>query len=412
MTLPTTTVKIAFDLAAAGNGDFFTLNDAVKGVLGGTVYTLAGDVLVDVTDDVRSVSVTRGRSRELERFNAGQASVVLNNRHRWFDPTVGTAVSPYSGSILPRKAVVIESGGEQIFAGQVEDWALDYDLSGDSTATMQAADGFALLAGQQLTAGTTTSQLSGARINAILSRPEVAWSDGRRDIDTGSATIQADTIEDNTNALAYLQRVEQAEFGALFIDRSGVLAFRERSANQEPSDSLAFADDGATDAIPFSSVELEYGTESLYNSVTVTRANGGTVTAEQLDSQTNYGISTLSVSDLLLNSDTDAQDLADYLVGRYATPELRVNSVTVDMHSINTEQQQRVLELELFTFVKVRYTPNGIGDPIDVAVSIDSIKHDVSATNHRVTFEFSETLSAFVLDSQNYGVLDSNILGF
>ena len=412
MSLPATTVKIAFDLAAAGNGDFFTLSDTVKGVLGGTVYTLAGDVLVDVTDDVRSVSVTRGRSRELERFNAGQASVVLNNQHRWYDPTVGTAISPYSGSILPRKQVVIESAGEQVFAGQVEDWALDYDLSGDATATVQAADGFALLAGQQLTAGTTTSQLSGARVNAILSRPEVAWPDGRRDIDTGSATIQADTLADNTNVLQYLQRIEQAEFGALFIDRYGVLAFRERSGNQEPSGSLAFADDGAVDAIPFSSIELEYGTESLYNDVTITRANGGTVTASGTASQATYGISALSISDILLNTDDAAQDLADFLVGRYGVPELRVNSVTVDLAGLTEAQQAAVLALDLFDFVRVRYTPNGIGDAISAAVSIDSIKHDMNPANHRVTFTFSETLSAFVLDSNDYGVLDTNILGF
>ena len=81
-----TTVKIAFDLNAAGQGNFFTLDDPVKGVLGGTAtdYPLAGDILTDVTADVRAVRVRRGRSNILERFQAGAADVTLDNRDRYY----------------------------------------------------------------------------------------------------------------------------------------------------------------------------------------------------------------------------------------------------------------------------------------------------------------------------------------
>jgi hypothetical protein len=80
-------VELAVDLAANGIGDYFTLDDSTKGILGGTVYKLAGDVLVDLTSYVRSVQVRRGRSRVLERFQPGIAEVVLDNRGRDFDPT-------------------------------------------------------------------------------------------------------------------------------------------------------------------------------------------------------------------------------------------------------------------------------------------------------------------------------------
>ena len=66
MANPAVTVKIAFDLNAAGQGDFLTLNDPVKGELGNASYPLAGDVLTDVTSDVRSVRIRRGRSNELD----------------------------------------------------------------------------------------------------------------------------------------------------------------------------------------------------------------------------------------------------------------------------------------------------------------------------------------------------------
>jgi hypothetical protein len=84
------TVEIAFDLTLAGAGELFTLGDTVQGVIGGTAFPLAGDVLTDVTDDVRSVSIKRGRSRELDRFTAGQAQVVVDNRNRDYDPSYKT----------------------------------------------------------------------------------------------------------------------------------------------------------------------------------------------------------------------------------------------------------------------------------------------------------------------------------
>ena len=59
MPRPDTRVSIAFDLAAGGAGDFFTLDDPVQGLLNGTAFKLAGDILEDVTADVRAVTVRR-----------------------------------------------------------------------------------------------------------------------------------------------------------------------------------------------------------------------------------------------------------------------------------------------------------------------------------------------------------------
>jgi hypothetical protein len=50
-------------------------------------FGLAGDILEDVTDEVRSVTVRRGRSRELERYQAGAATVVLDSQDRKYDPS-------------------------------------------------------------------------------------------------------------------------------------------------------------------------------------------------------------------------------------------------------------------------------------------------------------------------------------
>ena len=146
MPRPDTRVRIAFDLAAGGVGDFFTLDDPTKGELDGTTYKLAGDILEDVTDDVQSISVRRGRSRELERYQAGAVTVELENSGRKYDPAAGTAITPYGASMRPRKAITITSDGYPVFAGVVDDWDLTYDLGGGHVASVKSTDGFVFLA--------------------------------------------------------------------------------------------------------------------------------------------------------------------------------------------------------------------------------------------------------------------------
>ena len=409
-----TVVKIAFDLNAAGQGNFLTLDDPIKGKLDDANYPLAGDVLQDVSQYLRSVSVRRGRSSALDKFEAASVVVALENRARLFDPTAGTAVSPYAPSMKPRKEIVVEFNGQRAFTGQVEDWDLSYELSGDSVAVAKASDGFTLLSQQFISPHTSTAQASGARVEAILDRSEVAWPAARRQIDPGDATLIADPIGGTVNpqpvnALAYLQGVERDEFGALFISKDGLLTFRQRTDLQLATTTV-FADDGT--GIPFSGIGIEYGTEQLRNSVSIGLYNAGTVTADNVTSQQEYGITGYEVRDSLLSTTSQAQDLADWLVGLYGEPQLRIVTVDVVLNGLSVAQQNEVLGLELGDVVSVVFTPNGIGAPIERTVSVDAIRHEVSPVSHRVSFDLSQTVAGFTLDSTAFGVLDSNVLGF
>jgi hypothetical protein len=83
--------------------------------------------------------------------------------------------------------------------------------------------------------------------------------------------LQADDIGGSSdpkpvNALQYLQKVDEAEQGALFIGADGSVVFRGRAALQVLSD-VVFADDGT--GIPFTNVAASYGSEELRNRVTV-----------------------------------------------------------------------------------------------------------------------------------------------
>lgn len=404
--ITTPDVSIGFDLAAPGS-DYFTLDDATKGVLDNATYLLAGEVMQPVAG-VRSVSTRRGRGKVLDKIGSGTCSITLDNRDRAFDP-LNTAGAHF-GQIVPRKPVRVEIDGQPIFTGQVEDWAADYDLGGHATATATCTDGLALIAEAQLPALTwTTGQTTGTRITAVLDRNEVLWPDGKRDIDAGAATLAADTTNDNASALAYLQTVASAEPGALFIDRAGALTFKARTVNPTTWTDLVISDDGA--GIGFANIQVSNSSDSLFNDVSVIHP-AGTATAQDTASQTDFGVKALNVN-APLGDATQAQNLADWLVGRYGAPRTRVEQVTIRVESLTVAQRDALLALDLTDVVRLTWTPAGAGAQVDRWLQIEAIQHDITPGTHRITFGFSDVeVIAFVLDSDQFGVLDASRVGF
>jgi hypothetical protein len=407
MAVPATVVEIGFDVSGLG-GPFFLLDDPVAGVLDNTDYLLAGTLFYDVTEYVRQVSIRRGKSRQLDKFTAGSANIEFNNNDRTFDPEY--ALSPYFGQIIPKRTVRVSTGGSPVFYGVVDDWNLNYDLSGLSTAGADCIDGFTQLAQGALSAHTAISQLTGARLNAVLNRSEVAWPASFRDIDTGSELLQADVVSDGTNALEYLQLVNSSEPGSIFIGKDGSFVFKDRSVAPVSFGQVAFADDGS--GIKFSAVNVVYGSELLYNYVQIERLNGGTAIAQDDDSISTYGQQALIQSGLLLNTDADAQALADYLVSIYSEPEYRFETLAVQLEALSPAEQIDVLGLEINDVCQIKFTPNGVGTPINKYAVIIKIEHDMQPLQHRVVFGF-ETLdyASLVLDDLEFGILDVNQLG-
>lgn len=400
-------VQIAFDQSATQPVNFFRLNDPEAGVLDGP-YVLGGDILIDVTDKVRAVQVRRGRSRQLEKFTAGNANITIDNRDRSFDPLY--AAGPYFGQLVPKKQVVIDLDDEPLFTGSVADWNLSYDVNGNSITEPSCTDAFDTFASQLVPAGTATSQLTGARVAQVLT--DIGWPTARRDIATGQATLDADVIADNVNALAYLSKIaDVSEPGALFMGKGGEVIFRDRADLQGFTSSVQLGGTG----IPMTGMAVVYGVEEMANSVEVTYTAGsvvaGTAIATDTTSVTAYGEFAKQVDTLLADA-TQAQALADWTAGIYSQPKYRIDQVTVNMDALGTAQTTEVLGLELADVVLVEFTPNGIGPAIQQYVTIDAIEHSITPARHDVTFTLSETVAAFVLDSSTFGVLDDDRLGF
>lgn len=425
MTLTVPTVKIAFDLSLAGAGDFFTIGATpLGGTAVGGALPLAGDVLTSVSTYVRSITTRRGRSRFADNFDSGSATIVLDNRGRTFDPSatgylvdstlvtvddpsikVDGLITPYAASIKPRKAITVDIGGQYVFTGQVEDWDLQYDLGGDSVAICKVADGLALLTERTLTGGTAVAGTSGARVTTTLD--DADWPTARRSIDTGSASLGADVIAENQNALDYLNKIAVTEAGSLFISREGLLEFRARTDLQTPT-GTTFADDGS--GIPFSAIDFEYGTERLYTSVAITYPNGTATATADAAALDDYGTSVLTVT-TLLDDATAAQEMADYYAARYCVPLVRITGLEVKMHGISADYYDAVLARELGDLVTVKFTPNGIGEPVTQDLSIESIEHSITdgGTVHFVNMSLSDSLSGFIIGQSLLGV---GLIGF
>jgi hypothetical protein len=403
-------VELGFDLPASA-GNFFTLDNATSGQLDNTGFPLSGVIFYDVTDRVRNFSIRRGKSRQLDNYQAGACSITLSNNDRAFDPTY--EASPFYGQVIPKREVRISSNGVRQYTGLVDDINLDYAPQGDSTASFAASDGFAKLANQTLTGGTATSQLSGARVTAVLDSADVLWPTAARVIDTGTVLLGADVQAADTNVLQYLQTIETTESGRLFIDKSGDVVFDDATAVVPVgSSAINLADDGT--GIKYTGIQVVYGSELLYNQTVIGSVipAAGTAIANGVDSQTQYGVQTYTRTDLLMANSSAVDFLATKLVTQYQNPEFRFEAVTIDLDQISTAEANQILGIEIGQLCGIKFTPNNIPPAIEKYAEVIAISHAADVNRHQVTLGFS-TLDyvSFILDDVVFGRLDIAILG-
>jgi len=405
--VPGVVVEVGLDLSSVGGPFFlFGASDDVasnpQSLFDNTQYRLGGTLFYDVTDRSQSVTINRGRSRELDRFTTGTANILFTNQDRAFDPFYTS--SPYYPDVKPRRTVristVVAGGSAAVqFTGLVEDWSLDYQVSGESDASAACVDGFVLFGGQQLAAHTATAQYSGARIGAILDRAEVDWASTLRSLNTGGQLFQADVIEEGRDVLEYLQIVEASEPGFLFMSKDNSVTFRDRNTAAALG-TIIFSDAGT--AIDYTDLSVSYGTELLYNRASVSFIGGDSQISSNATSISEYGVVALDLNGLLFQTGSagtaDAQALANYIVNKYANPELRFDSMSVELAGMGTANQTKVLSVELQDNIIVEYLPNKIGSRIRKNVQVLGISHRITPLAHKVTFNLGSTdTAAFVL---------------
>jgi hypothetical protein len=409
-------IKVELGLNLGNNDPFaFRLDDAVKGVLDNTDFTIGGEKLFDISSRLVSVVVRRGKSQALDRIDAGIATITVDNSDRLFDPLYQDGL--YFGQLIPRREVVISSKGYPVFNGFIDDFDIQYEPGKKSVVSIAVSDAFSVLANSALDELAPASELSGARINRVLDLPEVGWPEARREIDTGNTLMLDSIVSEGTGTLTYLQLVETSEFGTIFISRDGDVVFRERNSVPNVID-VVFANttvDPLLTPVPFIDVNIVYGSENLYNRILL--ENDDAIPeqgfSEDLDSQALYGIRVYDKSGLLVQNPEDLQFLSDYLLERFKQPQYRFETVTVSLDNIPEEKQDLVLDLEIGDIVQVKYLPSGIPPAIEQYCRVIGINNNWDNSSKNITFSLERLdFAIFILDDAVLGVLDDDRLAY
>jgi hypothetical protein len=180
--------------------------------------------------------------------------------------------------------------------------------------------------------------------------------------------------------------------------------------NPDP-EPLAFTDFGP--GIRFTAIDVQYGAEYLYNEIQASTQDSFAElqVSEAPQSKALYGVRTYSLTNLLNSTDLGAFEVAKDYLTYYYQPELRVQSITVDLSNLTIEEKLQVLALEIDSFISVSFTPNGVGDPKIASGLVTGIAHRISITTHEVELRLRNERNLFTLDSDSKGILDVNILG-
>jgi hypothetical protein len=410
LTLPADVQVLAyFGLPTQGGVDSFILDDPVQGRLDEPGYFLVADNATDITDWCISASVSRGRRTELDQnVPAGTASITLDNSDRDFDPLFS---GPFAGRIVPGTRVRLLAAGQPIFDGTIEDWDFTYSNGRSARALIKAVDSLGLLARRWMTAHTyAPTQTAAQRIVQVLNRADVRFP-ASRDIAPGFSILQGGSLPFGVNALEHLQAVARSDVGVIFAAADGTLTYRDARSAYNPTSKLNFSDqpDPEVDA-DIDGIEVQFGSEQLFNRVQVEREGGVGQVASDLSSIIRYGLRTLSNSGLLVNADDQAAEIAEFLLPNYKSPEYRFAKVSSDSHLLEPSVRAAVVALDLQDVIRVMWAPSGVGDQVQRYATVLGIEHAITRDAHRVTLHLgsADQSSYLTLDDPVFGRLDEN----
>jgi hypothetical protein len=373
--------------------------------------------VVDVSDIALRVSIRRGRNRVLNSFEAGQATVVLEDENGDFNPQ--NSSGPYFGKLLPLRKIRIfadyddGSGLERyyLYSGYITSFDNIFRVGLDevSTVTFQCVDAFRLLQNVNITtvAGSSAGQTTGARIENLLDIASFPVS--QRLIDVGDTLVQADPGTDRT-LLGACQTIEQSELGGFFIDDEGNAVFLSRTTVSEEADQtpLFFNDDGSN--IAYQSIDFAYDDTQIFNDITVTRLGGVAQNVQSTSSIETFFIHSGSRTGLLMQTDAEALDQASMLLNARQDALLRIDSIGLNlMDSASSDRIVAGLESDLFTLINVTKTGQG-ATSFNLELFVQGIQHDITPNTWTTRFLTAEPIiQAFILDSTIQGLLDGTV---
>jgi hypothetical protein len=376
----------------------------------------AASLVVDVSNLLDTVQTTRGRNISSEQFQTGTASIRILDQNGNFNPQ--NTSSPYYTYLNPMRKMTITASylgvTYPIFAGYITGYnTTTPKFNGDIVyTTVTAVDGFRLFQNAQFfgVVGAVAGETTGTRIAKILDT--IGWPSSLRDIDTGLTTVQADPATQRT-ALAALQTCATTEYGAIYMDETGRVAFQDRNltVSSVAGTPVVFKDDGT--AIGYFDVKWVFDDTQIYNLATITRTGGSVQTASDAASIAKFFTHSYNQSGLLMETDAEALEYAKAFIASRKDTTVRVDELTLDLQQDSyTAGTIAALTMDFFTPVSVTTTqPNNT--TLSKTEQVFNVSHSITPNSWKVRFGTAEPIiDGFILDSTLYGILDTSVLSY
>ena len=407
MAIPTLVVTFDFSSGAVFGYPFII----GEGVLGfNTLADQAADT-VDISDQVNKVSIRRGYNLLQEEFQAGTATVRIIDLTGDWNPTSPTSI--YTGKLVPLRKVRISADGEFLFSGYTTAYNYQWDKEQNvGFVDLQLVDAFRLFNMSNITTvtGATAGETTGNRITDILDT--IGFPTSMRSIEAGSTTVQADPGTSRTSLQA-IQNMTFSEQGAFYILPSGNAEFLSRASIQAKSgvNPTFFSNDGT--GISYRNIVTALDDKLIINTTSITRAGGTAQIASNTASQIKYFPHSYTATDLLVQTDAQALDIAQAYTATRAETTLRVDALTLDLNTADyAAGTTAALTLDFFDTIRVKNVGQD-GTVIDKTLQCMGVAHEITPGTWNTTFVLSEpTIDSFILNSSLYGIIGTSVMTY
>ena len=216
------------------------------------------------------------------------------------------------------------------------------------------------------------------------------------------------------SVLAAIQTVEQSEFGAFFMQRSGKTLFLDRTSVSERADAAprTYTDQAVPGPgeFPYSNIDFAFDDQLILNDVTVTRLGGVAQEVEDPESIERFFRKAGQRTAILVQTDQEANDQANTLLAARKDADLRIDAIDLNMYATISELNTLInLNSDIYNLILAEKQMSG-GSTIIRELFIQGVQHDITPTTWNTKLLTAEPLiQAFILDSSNQGILGDTV---
>jgi hypothetical protein len=401
-------IAVSFDFSSGATFGYpFVIGDEKYGILG--VSQLGASSvpipIVDLTPDVRQITINRGRSLQQDTYETGSCVVrVLDTTGAWNPQNTS---SPYYPYLVPLRKLRVSAttGTDQhfLFSGYTTEYRYTFPVGQElGYVDIYCSDAFRLfqLANIDTVADAGAGQSTGTRMGKILD--QVSFPTNMRTFATGDSNCQADPATNRTS-LAALKNVEFSEQGAFYIDGSGTAVFKDRS---DVISSIAATpiEFNQTTGIPYKNLVYAFDDKLIINQSTVTRVGGTAQYAENTASAVQYFPHSYNVDKLVIDTDANALNIAKTYVATRAQTTIRIDAMTVDLLDPSVPTNT-MIGLEFFDVCKITNQQEN-GSTIVKVLQVQGLNWTITPNSMQVTVTTLESLvDGYVIGSTERGII-------